>query len=131
MSPVTWVVGDTAEVMLHVRNTLGVDVKISRVSLVCEGPAAAGLELEPATALLEAYDGSGREEQAVIVRAVPRLVGSLQILGYTHTVLGVESTCLLSSLPTLSGDVLKVSNGNVEPEFWIRIRVFYDNLIRI
>lgn len=100
---VTWVVGDTAEVNLQVRNCLGVEVKISNISLLYEGLE---LEVEPTTVLLDSHGAN----QVVVVRAVPRSVGNLRILGYSHTVLGVRSTCLLNQLPALTDqELIKVN----------------------
>jgi len=98
----TWVQGDQARLCLTVHNTLGVEVKISNISLIFDG-----VDLEVGsgqTVLLDSHP----DKQTVIVETVPRANGNLRILGYCHTVLGVRSLCHFKDIPGLEEEFIKV-----------------------
>jgi len=97
---IVWVEGRAGEVCLEVKNSLGVEVKVTSLALVSTG---AHLDTEPATLILDSHPNT----QTLILKAIPRSIGSLEIIGYTHSVLGVTSTCLLTDLPGFE-DTIKI-----------------------
>ena len=99
---VTWVQNDTAEVSLQVQNTLGVEVKISNISLTCDG---IDFQVAPGFVMLESH----LNPQTVIIRGVPESEGHLRILGYSHSVLGVNSFCNLKDIQGIEEEPIKVN----------------------
>jgi len=85
---IVWVQGCPGEVCLEVENSLGVEVKVSSMSLAWSG---ADLETESSLVMLDTHNHT----QTIILKAIPRSLGNVEILGYSHSVLGVSSTCLL------------------------------------
>ena len=88
---VSWVEGEVGEVVLHLRNPLGVELTVPGLALITEGVE---VEAVPAAPVLPA-----RSQQELQLRLTPRQAGSLNLLGWRHNVLGVESHCLLSPPP--------------------------------
>ena len=96
--PATWVAGDPAEVALTLANPLPVELKVPGLSLLLEG---AELEVAPSSLVLAPL-GS----HTAVVRGVARRPGTLNILGYSHNVLG---RC---RPPTVDGPGLTLSCRN-------------------
>lgn len=110
----TWVQGDRGEVLVEAVNTLGTPLHVADLRLLVEGVAA---DLPATTVLLEA----GPAPRVLSLACVPRSPGSLRVLGFSHTVLGVNSLCHLSNLSCCEDDVIKVEVIPALPELevWV------------
>ena len=96
---VRWVAGEVGEVMVVLTNPLLVDLKVSQLSLITEGVPVevlppSNLSLSPSSSLTCSLAVTAREP------------GQLRVLGYTHSVLGVQSRCLLAPPHTHSITVI-------------------------
>jgi len=94
---VTWVAGDVAEVVVQLVNPIPVELKVPHMSLLTEG-----VEVEVFPSQVTLSPQSGQYTMNLLV--TPKEEGQLRILGYTHTVLGVESVCPLSGVPNSTTD---------------------------
>ncbi|XP_037073771.1 LOW QUALITY PROTEIN: trafficking protein particle complex subunit 9-like [Pollicipes pollicipes] len=86
-----WVAGELSQVELSVENLLPADLRVTAVSLLCDG---APLDTFPSTLTLAA--GSG--QHTVNLVGAPQAPGQVTITGYTATVLGVRSNCRLKHM---------------------------------
>ena len=86
---VNWVTGEAGEVLVVLTNPLLVELTVSQLSLVTEGVP---VEVTPPSSLT--LPPSSTVSCGLAVTA--RQPGQLRLLGYTHTVLGVQSKCLLA-----------------------------------
>jgi hypothetical protein len=124
-----WVANDVAEVCLTLFNPLPTEVKLVGLALLHEG-----IEFENFPSTLSLAPNSG--PHTVSLLGVPKEAGELKILGYTFTVLGVQSTCrlrgtkgqtidytiqVLPSLPQLDASLKRVDSEAVEQDEMLRL----------
>jgi len=102
--PVTWVAGDVGEVVVQLVNPIPVELKVSMMSLLTEGVQ---VEIYPSQLSLAPQSGPGHYNMNLLV--TPKEEGQLKILGYTHTVLGVQSNCLLAGVPNSTSEAALVT----------------------
>merc|ERR1719334_55315 len=99
---ITWVAGDVAEVLVQLVNPIPVELKVPNMSLLTEGVP---VEIFPSQLSLAPQSGL----YTLNLLITPKEEGTLKILGYTHTVLGVQSVCPLSGVPNSTTDAALVT----------------------
>ena len=90
---VSWVAGEVGEVTVQLTNPLMVELKVAQMTLMTEGVA---VEVAPPSQLC--LPPNSTSTASLEVRA--REAGELRVVGYSHSVLGVQSQCLLSPADT-------------------------------
>ena len=96
---VSWVAGEVGEVTVQLTNPLLVDLKVAQMSLITEGVAV--LAVPPSQLVLPPSSTS-----TVSLEVTGKEAGELRVVGYSHSVLGVQSRCLLSPADTHSITVI-------------------------
>ena len=96
---VSWVAGEVGEVTVQLTNPLLVDLKVAQMSLITEGVAV--LAVPPSQLVLPPSSTS-----TVSLEVTAKEAGELRVVGYSHSVLGVQSRCLLSPADTHSITVI-------------------------
>ena len=87
----TWVAGEVGEVLVQADNPLLRELDIVQMSLMTRG-----LSVETSSSHVKLPPQSGHCQLSLGV--TPLEAGTLTILGYSHTVLGVHSDCLLAEM---------------------------------
>ena len=124
-----WVAHDVAEVCLTLFNPLPIEVKIVGLALLHEG---IDFENFPSTLSLAPHSGP----HSVSLLGVPKEAGELRILGYTMSILGVQSSCklrgpkgqtvdykitVLPSLPQLDCVLKRLDSDEAEKDQMLRL----------
>ncbi|XP_061111345.1 trafficking protein particle complex subunit 9 isoform X2 [Conger conger] len=87
-----WVQGDVCEVQLMVYNPMPFELRVENMGLL-----TSGVEFESLPAALSLPAESGLYPVTLV--GVPRTAGNITVTGYHTSVFGVNSDCLLESLP--------------------------------